>query len=171
MIAVFLIFLLLQVLRSVLYLHFCPQPLHCSVHLHFLLQHFPVPVHYPGSHLRIRLEQSQIFFQLRLDNSYMRSIDNLYALSFFTIPLESVCFRSSSRTFSGFATVIRSLVAQQSTSTIFFFPPRPLVISSLTGSPEVAAAAPAVFPLLFLHLHQLLYKALSLYHHLHVQES
>ena len=25
----------------------------------------------------------QIFFQLRLDNSYMRSIDNLYALSFF----------------------------------------------------------------------------------------
>lgn len=88
----------------------------------------------------------------------MRSIDNLYALSFFTIPLESVCFRSSSRTFSGFATVIRSLVAQQSTSTIFFFPPRPLVISSLTGSPEVAAAAPAVFPASFLHLHQLCIK-------------
>ena len=87
----------------------------------------------------------QIFFQLRLDNSYMRSIDNLYALSFF-YDSSGIClfqkFITNSLRFCNCDT--------KSTSTIFFFPPRPLVISSLTGSPEVATAAPAVFPASFL---------------------
>ena len=64
-----------------------------------------------------------------------------------TTPVAPVAFNSASSTLSTSITVQRSLVAQQSTSEIFFFPPSPLVIAALTSSsgPAARVSFPASF--------------------------
>ena len=75
------------------------------------------------------------------------------------IPAAPLAFNVASTTLEGSNTVIRSLVAQQSTSLIFFFPPSPAVIKGAssywnrgfvsTASPLAAALAAATSALLY----------------------
>ena len=88
----------------------------------------------------------QIVFQVRLNNRHTRSVMICTPCPRWTTPDAPVAFKIPSFTRSALLTVQRSLVAQQSTSSIFAEPPSPLVISALIESSEVPSVPASVFP-------------------------
>lgn len=107
-----------------------------------------------------------IFFKITLDHRYLWSINNLNSCTFLMIPFEPDCFKYWSVTLFSSVTVIRSLVAQQSISSIFLIPPSPFKIINDTGS---SGASVSSFAAPFLPGNQLLYIILPLLrHHLYL---